>query len=290
MRRLKILLSVFIAILTSLALFQAAPAKAQESNTVCIWDYNGDGYAPTSDLCSHGYDYSGITGTKSVTISEATKITSITFEVWYTSCDWSGGGGWSFYLNNVLIGTTADPDPFGDCSCNPAASKWPLRVTLADSALLNSLWQFGISNELKVVPSSTGFYACYHGATINYETKLHPFINPTYQAVDVGVLASFDASDSWSEEGTITRYDWNFGDGTTGSGITVSHAYSKQGKYTVTLTIEDTTCKIARTTATVAVTGPPQVMCVPAIRLAPRNLEWKPGDTQGCGQICRAAT
>lgn len=35
----------------------------------------------------------------------------------------------------------------------------------------------------------------------------------------------------------IVSYSWNFGDGTSGSGRTQSHAYSRQGTYLVTLTI-----------------------------------------------------
>lgn len=37
----------------------------------------------------------------------------------------------------------------------------------------------------------------------------------------------------------IISYNWNFGDGTSGSGEHVQHAYSKDGRYTVTLTVTD---------------------------------------------------
>lgn len=37
----------------------------------------------------------------------------------------------------------------------------------------------------------------------------------------------------------ITLYKWNFGDGTTGSGQYIQHSYSKDGRYTIILTVTD---------------------------------------------------
>ena len=51
--------------------------------------------------------------------------------------------------------------------------------------------------------------------------------------------ASFDASASTDSDGTIAKYEWNFGDGQTGSGAKLDHAYAKAGTYTATLTLTD---------------------------------------------------
>ena len=51
---------------------------------------------------------------------------------------------------------------------------------------------------------------------------------------------SFDGSTSQGSAGsTITEYKWDFGDGTTDSGVSKSHAYTKAGTYTVKLTVKD---------------------------------------------------
>jgi len=54
-----------------------------------------------------------------------------------------------------------------------------------------------------------------------------------------GTWFTFSASSSSDPDGSITSYIWNFGDGTTGSGVTVYNNYSAAGVYTVQLTITD---------------------------------------------------
>lgn len=56
-----------------------------------------------------------------------------------------------------------------------------------------------------------------------------------------GQAVSFDASTSTGSPG---GYSWNFGDGSTGSGVSPSHAYQKAGTYSVTLELSkiDNTC------------------------------------------------
>jgi PKD repeat protein len=50
----------------------------------------------------------------------------------------------------------------------------------------------------------------------------------------------FNASASRPAPGrTLTNYQWDFGDGSTGSGVTPSHAYTSPGSYTVTLVVTD---------------------------------------------------
>lgn len=56
-----------------------------------------------------------------------------------------------------------------------------------------------------------------------------------------------------SDNGQIASYDWAFGDGTTGSGASVEHAYESAGTYTVELTVTDESGNEATETAQIEV-------------------------------------
>jgi uncharacterized repeat protein (TIGR01451 family) len=50
---------------------------------------------------------------------------------------------------------------------------------------------------------------------------------------------SFSGAGSSDPDGSIAGYAWNFGDGSTGSGMSPSHTYGAAGTYTVALTVTD---------------------------------------------------
>jgi PKD repeat protein len=60
---------------------------------------------------------------------------------------------------------------------------------------------------------------------------------PYTGVIDEGIL--FDARASSDEEG-ISAYTWDFGDGTGGTGATVTHPYAAAGTYIIQLTVTDT--------------------------------------------------
>ena len=67
-----------------------------------------------------------------------------------------------------------------------------------------------------------------------------PTLRPAFEyrrqpADPLRTVIVFAAGESRCENGRITRWQWAFGDGATGEGPEVTHAYTKPGRYTVTL-------------------------------------------------------
>lgn len=88
---------------------------------------------------------------------------------------------------------------------------------------------------------------------------------------------TFDASNSNDPDGTIVSYDWDFGDGDSTSGEIVSHAYSAEGTYSVTLTVTDDSGASGTATQSVVV----KVFAEP---LVVNGESYLPGDIDGDGK------
>jgi len=73
-----------------------------------------------------------------------------------------------------------------------------------------------------------------------------------------GQTVWFDGSGSFDPDGRIVDFDWEFGDGTSESGVQATHVYDAVGIYTVRLTVTDDTGAPTSITHTVDVhTGSP---------------------------------
>jgi PKD repeat protein len=126
-----------------------------------------------------------------------------------------------------------------------------------DGTITNYSWNFGDSSPAAngATPSHTyakaGTYTATltitdsdsQTATISHPVTVAPAQAPTAAftapSVREGTALSFDGSASSDPNpgGSITGYAWDFGDGTTGSGVKPTHTYAKHGSYTATLTI-----------------------------------------------------
>ncbi len=77
--------------------------------------------------------------------------------------------------------------------------------------------------------------------SIGGSTNEGPVANLSASATEttVGSAIDFDGSGSSDPDGSISSYQWDFGDGSTASGATVSKSWDSAGDYTVTLTVTD---------------------------------------------------
>ncbi|MBV0924114.1 PKD domain-containing protein [Halomicroarcula limicola] len=74
-------------------------------------------------------------------------------------------------------------------------------------------------------------------------------------SAQVGESLTFDATAS--DDGSIASYEWDFGDGETATGQSVTHSFDSEGDYTVELTVTDDEGATATATQSVSVSAAP---------------------------------
>jgi sugar lactone lactonase YvrE/PKD repeat protein len=105
------------------------------------------------------------------------------------------------------------------------------------------------------VPAATGGlssprYLAFSGAPVNHPATVLP--GGPYQGLEGSAIA-FDASSTFDEDGDALRFEWDFGDGVTGTGASVQHSFDDNGIYTAVLTVTDERGSIASTPVVVTV-------------------------------------
>jgi len=88
--------------------------------------------------------------------------------------------------------------------------------------------------------------------TLNQSPTASFTANPTSGVAPLEV--SFNGSNSSDSDGSIISYAWDFKDGETGNGETISHTFSSIGSYNVELTVTDDKGSTDSNTKTINVT------------------------------------
>lgn len=85
-----------------------------------------------------------------------------------------------------------------------------------------------------------------------------PLVPPTasFTVVTNYLEVTVDASGSSDSDGSIVSYEWDFGDGSTASGMTATHTYAADGTYTIKLTVTDNDGLTDSESKVVEVAGP----------------------------------
>lgn len=84
--------------------------------------------------------------------------------------------------------------------------------------------------------------------------NLPPTASFTTQVTELRVVAN--AASSSDVDGAISSYSWDWGDATSGSGVSASHTYAASGTYTITLVVKDNLDASGSVQHSVSVTGP----------------------------------
>ncbi len=138
-------------------------------------------------------------------------------------------------ISKYLSGNTTVTVSLAGFSSQGVAQPWQLTSTNQISRLADV--SFGGNTFAIVLPPQSVTLFVIPGAGGNNPPVAVAAASPLSGAAPLAV--SFNGLGSSDSDGTIASYAWNFGDGVTGSGVTVSHTYNTAGAYTATLTVTD---------------------------------------------------
>jgi uncharacterized repeat protein (TIGR01451 family) len=114
-----------------------------------------------------------------------------------------------------------------------------------------------VNNNYQVINSSQGITSAPGAELIS--ALAPPTLTPNFvfSPLQPGIGQSVSFTSTSSANGTpLVSWNWNFGDGNTGSGQTISHAYTVPGNYSVALTMTDRCNYQATVTKTVTIFVP----------------------------------
>jgi len=227
-----------------------------------LWDF-GDGHISTrGPVVTHSYTKEGI------------------FAVLLTVTDENGAKG---VTGSTITVASTNVAPTADFTYTPTAPTTDQVVTLdatlstdTDGEIVEYIWEFGSPIPLteydpivRIKFPDPGSYLIFltvvdNEGAVGYLTKeliitagtnIAPTAAFTFApdppVIDQNVV--FDGSTSTDSDGTIVKYTWLFGDGSTGNSQTVSHVYTAAGTYTAELLVEDDQGAIGSTSSTVTV-------------------------------------
>ena len=243
---------------TAIAFDGSASSDPDGDPLTYTWDF-GDGSTGTGVNATHAYAAAG-TFTVTLTVSDGTaSSTPATSEVTIANrAPTANAGGPYNSVRNVAItfdgAASSDPDgdsltytwDFGDGTTGTGVS--PTHTYIARNTYTVTLT---VSDG---TDSSTPATAT---VTIANQPPTANAGGPYTGARNVAIM--FDGSASTDPEIDPLMYTWDFGDGSTGGGMTDAHAYTTTGTFTVTLTVSDgvfaPTPLTATATTTVTITN-----------------------------------
>jgi PKD repeat protein len=228
-----------------------------------VWNF-GDGSSATGKTVTHTFSGSATSFIVSLTVTTDRGLSATTSQTVTAANSPAPAGDWIFSPGAPNVGETVffNGDPvrpapghtivqsswnFGDptSSTNSAGGLQTTHAFLAAGTYTVVLTVTDDAGQKTVLPKTI---------TIGSGNPVASFTSSTQNAATHTM--AFDGSGSSAAGGaTIVSYQWTFGDGTSGSGQTVSHAYPATGSFPVKLTVTDSLGRTSQNPA-VSVTVP----------------------------------
>jgi hypothetical protein len=135
--------------------------------------------------------------------------------------------------------TSASPDGSGEV--NPASGSYDEGSEVTLNATPAAGWVFSewSGDATSHLSSITITMDADKSVTALFKAPPTAEISADPTTVRIGEEVSFNANSSADPDNNIVSYEWNFGDGNTASGRSVTHDYSRLGTYTARLTVTD---------------------------------------------------
>lgn len=156
-----------------------------------------------------------------------------------------------------------DAGSASDLDGDPVAVRWDFGdgETAMGQTAQHRYTKGGLYRVNMIADDGSGTSCAFSTASFNVQVNSRPFAAlDAEESGCAGRPLAFDAASSLDPEGQRLNYAWDFGDGTTAQGAKVQHAYLKDGRYPVTLKIDDgqgTACSFALAKAEVSINAPP---------------------------------
>jgi PKD repeat protein len=195
-------------------------------------DANNDGNADPSLLGLQVQKYGRTTQLTTGVVTEINLFVEVCYEVFFGFCITS-----AYMYDQLGFSDISEGGDSGSLIVTNNADNKPVALLFAGSATRTIgnridlvLQRFGVTVDDGSGGGDPG------GGDPGGGENQPPTASFSYQCTDLS--CDFDASAS-SDDGTIVSYDWDFGDGSNGSGVTASHTYAAGATYTVALTVTD---------------------------------------------------
>jgi PKD repeat protein len=165
-------------------------------------------------------------------------------------------------VSKVLSGSTPVTMNLANFTAGTGAQVWQLTsanaiTRIADVAVSGQGLSTTVpaqSVTLFVIPGSSG--------PVNQPPVARATATPATGVAPLSV--SFDGTASSDPDGTVTRYDWQFGDGGSATGGTAGRTYQAAGTYTARLTVTDAQGATGTTTLSIIVSPGPSAPAAPS--------------------------